>query len=65
MRALERSGYVAFLRLGVAEELVSGHTDEVTAPPLSAHTLLKMRCTHPENFVPQWLPDGTPATNVR
>jgi hypothetical protein len=42
-----------FLRLGVAEELVSGHTDEVTAPPLSAHTLLGMRCAHPEELVPQ------------
>jgi hypothetical protein len=53
-----------FLRLGVAEELVSVHTDEVTAPPLSAPTLLGMRCAHPDEFVPHWPPDGISGNHV-
>jgi len=32
---------------------------------VSAHTLLVMRCAHPESYVPQWLPDATSGNNVR
>jgi len=31
----------------------------------SAHTLLGMRCAHPEEFVPQWPSDDTSVNQTR